>query len=73
MKDIIEKIVDNGDFFEIQKHFAQNIIIGFGRLNGGTVGIIANQPKIMAGVLDVNSSDKGARFVRSVMLSTYLL
>lgn len=64
MKDIIEKIVDSGDFFEIQKHFAQNIIIGFGRLNGSTVGIIANQPKFSAGVLDVNSSDKGARFVR---------
>ncbi|MCX7746496.1 MAG: methylmalonyl-CoA carboxyltransferase [Clostridia bacterium] len=64
MKDIIEKIVDNGDFLEIQKHFASNIIIGFGRLNGSTVGIIANQPKNMAGVLDVNSSDKGARFIR---------
>lgn len=64
MKEIIEKIVDNGDFFEIQKHFAQNIIIGFGRLNGGTVGIIANQPKVLAGVLDVNSADKGARFIR---------
>ena len=62
--DVIEKIVDNGDFFEIQKHFAQNIVIGFGRLNGSTVGIVANQPKIMAGVLDVNSADKGARFIR---------
>jgi Acetyl-CoA carboxylase, carboxyltransferase component (subunits alpha and beta) len=64
IKDIIEKIVDNGDYFEIQKHFAQNIVIGFGRLNGSTVGILANQPKIMAGVLDVNSADKGARFIR---------
>lgn len=64
IKDVIEKIVDNGDFFEIQKHFAQNIVIGFGRLNGGTIGIIANQPKVMAGVLDVNSADKGARFIR---------
>lgn len=64
IKDVIERIVDNGDFLEIQKYFAQNIVIGFGRLNGGTVGIIANQPKIMAGVLDVNSADKGARFVR---------
>jgi acetyl-CoA carboxylase carboxyltransferase component len=61
---IIEKIVDDGEFFEIQKHFAQNIVIGFARLNGSTVGIVANQPKFMAGVLDVNSSDKGARFVR---------
>ena len=64
IKDVIECIVDNGDFLEIQKYFAQNIVIGFGRLNGSTVGIIANQPKIMAGVLDVNSADKGARFVR---------
>ncbi|MCX7923287.1 MAG: methylmalonyl-CoA carboxyltransferase [Clostridia bacterium] len=64
MKQIIENIVDGGDFFEIQQHFAQNIIIGFGRLNGGTVGIIANQPKVMAGVLDVNTSDKAARFIR---------
>lgn len=64
MTDIIVKIVDDGDFLEIQKHFAPNMIIGFGRLNGSTVGIVANQPKNMAGVLDVNSSDKAARFVR---------
>ncbi len=64
MLDVITKIVDNGDFLEIQKHFAKNIIIGLGRLNGGTVGIVANQPKFMAGALDVNSSDKAARFVR---------
>ncbi len=64
MKAVIEKVVDNGDFFEIQKHFAQNIIIGFGRMNGRTVGIVANQPQYMAGVLDVNSADKAARFIR---------
>lgn len=64
MIDIITHIVDDGNFFEIQKHFAKNIIIGFGRLNGSTVGIIANQPNNMAGSLDVNSSDKAARFVR---------
>ena len=64
MKVVIEKIVDDGDFFEIQKTFAQNIIIGFGRMNGSTIGIVANQPKIMAGVLDVNSADKAARFIR---------
>ncbi len=64
IKDVIEKILDNGDFLEVQKHFAQNIVVGFGRLNGKTVGIIANQPKVMAGVLDVNSADKGARFIR---------
>jgi len=62
--DIIEQIVDNGDFMEIQKNYAKNIIIGFGRLNGSTVGILANQPRVLAGVLDVNSSDKGARFIR---------
>jgi len=64
MMDIITKVVDNGDFFEIQKHFAQNIIIGFGRINGRTIGIVANQPKVMAGSLDFNASDKAARFVR---------
>lgn len=64
IKDIIESIIDNGDFLEIQEHFAKNIVIGFGRINGATVGIIANQPKVMAGVIDVNSADKGARFVR---------
>lgn len=64
MKDIIARVVDNGDFLEIQESFAQSIIVGFGRLNGATVGIIANQPKVLAGSLDVNSSDKGARFVR---------
>lgn len=64
IKDIILKVLDNGDFMEVQKYFAQNIVVGFGRLNGKTVGIIANQPQVMAGVLDVNSADKGARFIR---------
>ncbi len=64
IKDVINRVMDNGDFFEVHKLFAQNIVVGFGRLNGKTVGIIANQPKFLAGVLDVNSSDKGARFVR---------
>jgi len=64
MIDVIEKLVDNGDFLEVQKEFAKNIVIGFGRLNGKTIGIIANQPKYMAGVLDVNSADKAARFIR---------
>lgn len=62
--DIINTVVDNGDFFEVQKHFAKNIVVGFGRINGKTVGIVANQPNVMAGVLDVNSADKGARFIR---------
>jgi acetyl-CoA carboxylase carboxyltransferase component len=64
IKDIIISILDNGDFLEVQKFFAQNIVVGFGRLNGKTVGIVANQPNVMAGVLDVNSADKGARFIR---------
>lgn len=62
--DIISTVLDNNDFLEIQKLFAQNIVVGFGRINGSTVGVVANQPKIMAGVLDVNSSDKAARFIR---------
>ena len=64
VKSVITEIVDNGKFFEIQKDFAQNIVIGFARMNGGTVGIVANQPKVKAGSLDVDSSDKAARFVR---------
>ena len=64
MHDIIKLIVDNNRFFEISENFAQNIIIGFGRLAGKTIGIIANQPKILAGTLDINSSTKAARFIR---------
>lgn len=64
MFEVIGQIVDNGDFFEIQSYFAQNMIIGFGRLNGKTIGIVANQPKVMAGSLDMNAADKAARFVR---------
>lgn len=64
MYDVIGAIVDNGEFFEIQKDYAKNIIIGFTRFNGQSVGLVANQPNWMAGVLDSNSSRKGARFVR---------
>lgn len=64
MLDVIKKVTDDGDFFEIQAGFAKNIIIGFGRYGGKTAGIIANQPKVNAGVLDVDASDKAARFVR---------
>ena len=64
MKNVIAEIVDNGEFVEIFENFAKNIVTGFARMNGATVGIIANQPKFMAGSLDCNSSDKGARFVR---------
>ena len=64
MKDIIETVVDDHNFFEIQPLYAQNIIIGFGRFAGKPVGIVANQPAYLAGVLDINSSLKAARFVR---------
>ena len=64
MKEIIHSILDNHLFFEIHELFAQNIIVGFGRLNGRTVGIVANQPMVLAGALDIDSSNKTARFVR---------
>lgn len=64
MKDILSVIVDDHDFFEVQPNFAKNIIVGFARLNGQSIGVVANQPCIMAGVLDNNSSIKAARFVR---------
>jgi propionyl-CoA carboxylase beta chain len=64
IKDIIHKVVDDNYFFEVHQHFAKNIVVGFGRLNGMPVGIIANQPAHLAGTLDINSSAKGARFVR---------
>ena len=64
MYEVISAIVDNGEFLEIQKDYAKNIIIGFARFNGQSVGIVANQPKYLAGVLDSNASRKGARFVR---------
>lgn len=64
IKDIILKVVDNGDFMEVQEHFARNIVVGFARFNGRTVGIVANQPNYLAGSLDINASLKAARFVR---------
>ena len=65
MKEIIRLLADNGDFFETQEFFAQNIITGFIRLNGKTVGVVANQPKVLAGCLDINASDKAGRFIRT--------
>jgi acetyl-CoA carboxylase carboxyltransferase component len=65
MKDVIRNIVDNGEFFEIHEYFAQNILVGYARFNGRSVGIIANQPKVLAGCLDIDSSDKAARFIRT--------
>ena len=64
MKELIEKVVDDGDFFEIQPDFARNILIGFARMEGATIGIVANQPMVLAGCLDIDSSRKAARFVR---------
>jgi propionyl-CoA carboxylase beta chain len=62
--DVIHRVVDDGEFFEVHEHFARNIVVGFARLDGRSVGIVANQPAYLAGCLDINSSVKGARFVR---------
>src|SRR5512146_1006838 len=64
IKDAITAVIDDGYFFEVQEHYAKNIVIGFARLNGRPVGVVANQPAFLAGVLDIASSIKGARFVR---------
>ncbi|MGD9938284.1 MAG: acyl-CoA carboxylase subunit beta [Clostridia bacterium] len=64
IRDVIKRVFDDGDFFEIQPLYAQNIVIGFARLAGRSVGIVANQPRNMAGVLDINASDKASRFIR---------
>ena len=64
MKDVIEPVVDNHYFFEVMPHFAKNVVVGFARLGGQSVGIVANQPAFLAGVLDIDASDKAARFIR---------
>jgi len=64
VRDIIRRIVDRADFLEVHAGYAMNIVVGFGRINGRTVGLVANQPSVMAGVLDINASDKASRFVR---------
>ncbi len=64
IKDVIHAVVDENYFFEVHEHFAKNIVVGFARLDGRPVGIVANQPAVLAGVLDINASVKGARFVR---------
>src|SRR5580698_4156425 len=64
MKDVIHRVVDDADFFEVHQHFAKNIVVGFARLDGRPVGVVANQPAFLAGVLDISASVKGARFVR---------
>ena len=65
MRDVIRYVVDDGEFFEVQEHFAQNIVCGYARLDGYSVGIVGNQPKVMAGVLNIDASAKAARFVRT--------
>jgi propionyl-CoA carboxylase beta chain len=64
MKDVISHVLDEGEFLEVQKFWARNIVVGFGRLNGHSVGIVGNQPAVLAGCLDINSSTKAGRFVR---------
>ncbi|MFK7805454.1 MAG: acyl-CoA carboxylase subunit beta [Anaerolineae bacterium] len=64
IRDVINRIFDDGKFYETQEHFAQNVVVGFARLGGHSVGIVANQPMILAGVLDIDASEKAARFVR---------
>ncbi len=65
MKNIISALADNGEFLEVQKYYAQNIITGFIRINGQSIGVIANQPSVLAGCLDINASDKACRFIRT--------
>lgn len=64
MRDVIRKITDHGEFYEVHEHFAANLLVGFAHFGGRAVGIVANQPSVLAGVLDIDSADKGARFVR---------
>jgi propionyl-CoA carboxylase beta chain len=64
MREVIEEVLDSASFFEVHKNFAENIVVGFGRIAGRSVGIVGNQPAVQAGVLDINSSTKAARFVR---------
>ncbi len=65
IKDVVEKIVDDGIFFEVHENYAANIVVGYARLGGHSVGIVANQPMVLAGVLDINASQKAARFIRT--------
>ncbi len=64
MRDVVTKLTDNGEFFEVQEHYAKNMMVGFARFDGRSVGIVGNQPAHLAGTLDINASDKCARFVR---------
>lgn len=64
VRDIIRAVADDSDFLEVQQEFAKNIVVGFGRIDGETIGFVANQPSVLAGVLDCDSSDKAGRFIR---------
>jgi len=64
IKDVIHRVVDEAEFFEVHEHWAKNLVVGFARMDGRPIGIVGNQPAFLAGVLDINSSTKGARFVR---------
>jgi len=64
VKDVIHELVDRGDFFEVHERFGRNIVVGFARMAGRVVGVVANQPKFLAGTMDIDASDKGARFIR---------
>ncbi len=64
MKEVIQRVVDDGEFFEVHEHFAKNIVVGFARMDGQTIGVVGNQPAVLAGCLDIDSSIKAARFVR---------
>ena len=64
IRDVVRYVVDDGEFIEVHEHYAQNIVVGFSRLNGYAIGVVGNQPKAMAGVLDIDASAKAARFVR---------
>jgi propionyl-CoA carboxylase beta chain len=64
IKDVIHRVVDEGEFFEVHEHWAKNIVVGFARMDGRSIGVVANQPAFLAGCLDIDSSVKGARFVR---------
>src|SRR5262249_10338020 len=77
IKDVIHNVVDESYFFEVQEHYAKNIVVGFARMNGRPVGIVANQPAFLAGTLDINASVKGSRFVRfcdcfNILLLTFV-
>ena len=71
MKELIEKVVDEGDFFELQPDYARNILIGFGRLEGSTVGIVANQPMVLAGCLDIDHRARRRASCASATASTF--